>query len=83
MSMSMETEGLSRPPLAGDILRGAKEIARFVWGNDNARFSKRVYRSKTLPVFRMDTIICARKSTLEKWIAEQEANGGRPVKPGR
>jgi hypothetical protein len=59
--------------LADDVLRGAGQIATFLFGEVTAR--RRVYDladSGALPVFRLGTTICARRSTLLDWIAEQE-----------
>lgn len=61
------------PELASDILRGADQIAEFLFGTAKQR--RKVYHmteNKTLPVFRLGAILCARKSTLLAWIAEQE-----------
>lgn len=56
--------------LSADLLHGADEIAEFV-GLDRRAVYHLAQTSK-LPVFRMGSVICARKSTLLKWIAEQE-----------
>lgn len=59
--------------LADDVLRGAGQIAAFLFGEATAR--RRVYDladSGVLPVFRLGTTICARRSTLLAWITEQE-----------
>lgn len=59
--------------LAEDILRGAAAIAEFMGCPRRA-----VYHMASkggLPVFRMGDIVCARRSTLTAWIAEQEAAG--------
>ncbi len=61
--------------LADDLLRGADEIAEFVFGS--TKFRRRVYYYATdaklrLPVFRIGSIICARKSKLLGWIEQQE-----------
>jgi len=64
--------------LAEDLLEGAAEIARFVFGRDDCKSRRRVYhlaaaeRSDRLPVFRMGNQIFARKSTLLRSIAERE-----------
>ena len=62
------------PRLAEDLLRGADQIAEFIFGD--ARERRKVYhlseRSR-LPVFRLGSVLCARKSTLMEWIAKQEA----------
>ncbi|KJV41504.1 hypothetical protein [Brevundimonas sp. KM4] len=59
--------------LADDVLRGAGQIAAFLFGEATAR--RRVYDladSGRLPIFRLGTTICARRSTLMAWIAAQE-----------
>lgn len=61
------------PDIAGDILRGADEIAQFLFGSKTYR--RRVYNlvaHNQLPIFRMGTSICARKSVLLQWIEAQE-----------
>ena len=57
-------------PIAADILRGADEIAAFL-GLDRRAIYHAASRAK-LPTFRVGAIICARRSTLLAWIAEQE-----------
>jgi hypothetical protein len=59
--------------LADDILRGADEIAAFIYGERGSR--RKVYylaECSRLPVFRLGSVLCARKSVLLKWIAGQE-----------
>jgi hypothetical protein len=59
--------------LANDLLTGADQIAGFIYGNPKKR--RQVYHlaeNAKLPVFRMGAIICARKSTILQWIADQE-----------
>jgi len=59
--------------LASDILHGADQIAKFLYGDERQR--RKVYHladKENLPVFRLGTTICARKSTLLRWIEEQE-----------
>ncbi len=67
-------------PLADDILRGADAIAEFIFG---ARASSRkiYYLAETshLPVFRLGSVLCARRSVLMSWIAGQESR----VRPPR
>jgi hypothetical protein len=63
------------PTIADDLLRGADEIARFVFGSPKHR--RKIYYYATdakvrMPVFRIGTIICARKSRLIEWIERQE-----------
>jgi hypothetical protein len=59
--------------LANDLLRGADKIADFLFGNPAER--RKVYHlaeKSRLPVFRLGSLLCARRSTLTAWIAEQE-----------
>ena len=59
--------------LADDILRGADQIAEFLFGDRGER--RKVYHLTEkfrLPVFRLGSVLCARKSTLTTWIEEQE-----------
>ena len=61
--------------LAADLLRGADEIARFMFGDVKHR--RKVYyltgeAPRGMPHFKMGSVICARKSTLLNWIAQQE-----------
>ena len=58
---------------SSDLLEGADQIAGFLYGDPKKR--SKVYHladNKKLPVFKIGKTICARKSTLLAWIAEQE-----------
>jgi hypothetical protein len=70
--------------VAGDMLEGADEIGEFLFGDDpdpaarRARL-RRTYRltsevkpADQLPVFRIGSLLFARRSTLLRWIAERE-----------
>ena len=65
-------------PLVDDILTGAAAIAVYLFGTPRAR--RQVYRLATevaptyrIPTFKMGHVtLCARKSSLKRWIAEQE-----------
>lgn len=60
--------------LADDILRGADAIAEFIYGEGASR--RKVYylaECSRLPVFRLGSILCARKSVLLGWISGQES----------
>jgi hypothetical protein len=62
--------------LANDLLRGADEIADFLFGEPGQR--RKVYHlaeTSRLPVFRLGTRLCARRSVLMAWIASQEKRG--------
>lgn len=58
-------------PLAGDILRGAQAIGEFLGFNRRSIYHE--VAAGRLPHFKMGDTICARRSTLTNWIAEQEA----------
>lgn len=63
-------------PLNGDLLRGAERIG--TWLGISEKWVRDLASHGRLPVFRIGNTICARKSTMYSWIAEQErrsANG--------
>ncbi|MEI9986148.1 MAG: hypothetical protein WDN69_25020 [Aliidongia sp.] len=63
--------------LSADLLHGAEAIALFMFGSEKER--RKVYHMADkhgLPVFRMGSTICGRKSTLLRWIEEQEKGRG-------
>jgi hypothetical protein len=70
----------AEPALADDLLRGAQEIAEFMFGDRTERrqvyhLASEVRAEDRLPVFRLGAILCARKSTLLAWVAKREAAG--------
>jgi hypothetical protein len=63
-------------PLADDLLHGADEIAEFIFGERGSR--RKVYylaECTRIPVFRLGTMLCARRSVLMRWIEGQEDRG--------
>jgi hypothetical protein len=62
-------------PLSGDILRGAPEISEFPFGDKNCK-PKVYYLAErgSLPLFRMGSVLCVRKSTLIDWIVAMECS---------
>jgi hypothetical protein len=67
------------PELADDMLRGADEIAEFIFGERGSR--RKVYylaECTKLPVFRLGSVLCARRSVLINWIACQESRIAPP-----
>jgi len=64
---------------ASDLLEGADEIARFLYG-DSPTGKRQVYRLSTevapeyrLPTFKLGgNTLCARKSAILRWIERQE-----------
>ena len=66
------------PGLGGDLLRGADAIAEFLFGDPGQR--RRVYylvgeARVRLPHFKLGAMICARRSTLLRWIEDRENQG--------
>ena len=60
--------------LADDILHGADEIAAFIFGDSGSR--RKVYylaECSKLPIFRLGSVLCARKSVLLDFISGQES----------
>jgi hypothetical protein len=69
-------------PLAEDMLNGAGEIAAFIYGS--SRLRRRVYHlaeKRVLPVFRLGSTLCARRSVLTAWIVAQEQQSGQNASP--
>jgi hypothetical protein len=67
-----QTQSNSQPELADDLLRGADEIAKFL----GLQCRRKVYylaACTRIPVFRLGSQLCARRSVLLAWIAEQES----------
>ena len=61
------------PPLAEDLLEGAREIATFLYGNaDDVSKVRRAIRTRQIPVFKIGGTVCARRSTILRWITTQE-----------
>ena len=60
--------------IADDLLKGADEIAEFIFGKKGGR-RKIYYLAETshLPVFRLGAVLCARRSVLLRWISGQES----------
>ena len=67
---------------ARDLLRGADEIAAYLFGTESDR--RKVYHlvaTSKLPIFKLGSMICARRSVLMRWIEAQEgqhANDNAP-----
>jgi hypothetical protein len=72
--MEQESVALSLDvKFAPDLLRGGAEIAEFLFDDPQQR--RKVYhlaKTSRLPVFRLGSLLCARKSTLLEWVARQE-----------
>jgi predicted kinase len=62
--------------LADDLLRGAEAIADFLYGDPTQR--RKVYHlaeTSRLPIFRLGSVLCARRTVLLHWINQQEQRG--------
>lgn len=62
--------------MKGDLLEGADQIAAFMFGDAGKR--RKVYHladKSDVPIFRLGGVVCARKSSILKWIEEQERKG--------
>ena len=74
-----------QPTIRDDLLRGAEEIALFIYGDPAKK--KAVYHLASPafkgvnrpPFFRMGATICARRSAIIAWIARQD--GGSAALP--
>ena len=56
-----------------DMLRGADEVAEFLYGSKTYR--RKVYHlasTSNLPIFKLGSMICARRSVLLTWVEAQE-----------
>jgi len=63
-------------PLADDLMTGAEAIAKFMFGDATDTNKRRVYHAADklgLPTFRIGATLCARRTTILKWIAKQES----------
>ena len=64
--------------IADDLLRGAEAIADFLYGDATQR--RKVYHlaeTSRLPIFRLGSVLCARRTVLLHWINELEQRGYR------
>jgi hypothetical protein len=64
--------------IAPDLLRGAAEIAAFLYGTPAA--ARRVYALRArdrLPLVRIGGRLCARRSILRAWLAERERDAAQ------
>jgi hypothetical protein len=62
-------------PLGEDLLRTAGEIAAFTFGEDSEPNRRRVYHAVEkhgFPAFKLGGTLCARRSTILKWVEAQE-----------
>jgi hypothetical protein len=63
--------------LADDLLRGAEDIAEFIFGDKRQR--RKVYHlaeTSNFPLFRLGGMLCGRKSRILKHIEQQESKTG-------
>jgi hypothetical protein len=75
-------QAMSGSTAADDILREAREIAAFIFGDAGDANRKRIYQLAAkgqIPTFRLGQMLCARKSALLAHIAAQEARSMQSV----
>jgi hypothetical protein len=61
------------PEFARDLLRGAEEIAQFLFGDRALR--RKVYNlvaTSNFPVFKLGSMLCARQSVILEFVKNQE-----------
>jgi hypothetical protein len=76
------TPATAEPCLADDLLRGADEIAEFIYKDKRQR--RKIYHlaeTSKFPVFRLGGMLCGRKSRILKHIEQQEAEAMKPKMP--
>lgn len=61
-----------QPSRQSDLLYGVPAIGRYL--RIRERQARHRIEAGTIPTFRMDGTICARESSLDAWLAEQEAS---------
>jgi hypothetical protein len=80
MSVADNLSPGDEPDLARDTLRGAAEIAEFLYGD--RKYRRRVYHllaTTNFPWFDFGSQKCAKRSSIRRWIADQEwKNTSRP-----
>ena len=79
-TMTEELRDLGGPPdsIGGDLMFGAPEIARFLFGSRSKAALRRVYNladGGSIPTFYIGTTVCGRKRTISATIAAAEAKG--------
>jgi hypothetical protein len=71
---------LGQPDLSEDLLRGARQIGEYIYGNHHHCHRRKIYhlvQTSRLPVFRLGSVLCARRSVLMRWIESQEGRFAR------
>lgn len=61
------------PEFSEDLIRGADELAEYLFGSKKLR--RRVYhlaQTSNIPLFRLGSMICGRKSVITAWVETQE-----------
>ncbi len=75
--VSQGLNGAERRPADGrsELLHGAQDIAAFL--GLTVRQVERHIAQSNLPVFRLGRTVCARRSSLDRWLAELENQSRR------
>lgn len=62
-----------RGDVDGDVLRGAAEISRYMFGNAQQRRQiYHLYERGLLPGFKLGNTLYARRSTIDHWLTAKE-----------
>lgn len=67
------------PDFASDLLRGAALVAEFIYGD--RKYRRKIYHlfeTSRIPLFKLGSVICGRRSVLVQWVAEQERRRWKP-----
>lgn len=63
----------TNPAFSDDLLEGAEAISAFLYGDREKR--RKIYHlaaTSRLPVFRLGSVLCSRKSKILEWVEAQE-----------
>lgn len=66
-------------PHAPDLLRGAGEIAEFIYGRDTPANRRRIYnlgKTSKVPLIKLGGNVAAKRSSLDRFFAAQESGKG-------
>jgi hypothetical protein len=69
------------PEFSQDLLRGAREIAAFLYGRSDDKTRRKIFHlvsNSNFPSFKIGSMICARRSRVLAWVrAQEERHEGR------
>ena len=74
--MNVDKTPFEEPPqsLSNDLLYGAEAIAEYIFGRrEDRRKIYYLFGHTRIPIFRIGSVLCGRRSTLSRWISGQES----------